>query len=693
MAGIPPVFSQEDSEFQDTSKYKIQDVVVVGTRATEKIIDIPYSVFRVDSKELSYGKKVSARDVLADVPGLFLQNRYGNTDLRVSIRGFGTRSSTGIRGIRILQDGIPESEPDGESVIDAIDFTSLGGVEVVKGNLSSLYANSPGGLINFNTDIYFPQNYLGTANQSGSFGLRQNGIKMGLKDNDNRVFVSYKYRNIDGYRKHSSEYQHLLNTVYESFIGTKSTLSIHGNFVNGFNRLPGSLTKQEFDSDPLMADPLAVSQDYRRITKKGKIAGKFITHFGEAQQFELELIGYGGIKELEKADNDFYTLTTRYSLGGFIRFTNKNEFLNRKNILTVGTDYAYQSGPITQFENFAGKRGFSVLSQYNESLSNIGFYFLEHFSIINNELDLFLSSRYDNNLFSRNNYIPFGFIDTSRTMDGFSPKAGLSYKLTPNIAIYSSYGLSFDYPALSEIANSSLTSNSSYTINPDLNPQKSYNFEVGIKGNLLNKESEVMRKVFFELTYFNYLIRDEIVPFIINLKPYFKNAPRTRRTGIEIGFMSEPLEEIELTINYTFTNFYYESYLAEIFTPSGITKENYSANKVPSIPKHIFNLILVKEFELNDEISGLMIWDCDYIGEMYVNDSNSEKSEPYFYGNFMGGLMYSDNDFDLTGFVGMNNIFDKRYVSFININDYYGKYYETGEPKTFYAGLNFNFKL
>ncbi|MEO8230808.1 MAG: TonB-dependent receptor [Ignavibacteriota bacterium] len=688
------ILAQEVEEFNDTTKYKIQDVVVVGTRAEEKIIDIPYSVFRVDSKELAFGRKVSARDVLADVPGLFLQNRYGNSDIRVSLRGFGTRSSTGIRGIKILQDGIPESEPDGESVLDAIDFTSLGGVEVVKGNLSSLYANAPGGLINFITNIYFPKDYVGTANQFGKFGLRQTGLKFGLKNNDSRLFVSYKYRNIDGYRQHSSEYQHLVNTVYEAFVGTKSTLSIHANFVDGFNKLPGSLTKEEFESDPYMADPLAVSQDYRRITKKGRVAGKYITHLGNKQQYEFEFIGYGGIKELEKTDNDFYTLTTRYSLGGLARFTIKEPLFDHKNIFTVGTDYGFQSGPITQFDNFSGNRGISVQNEYNESLSNIGIYMLEHIGIVEDKLDLFLSSRFDNNVFNRNIYIPDRFLDTTRTMSGFSPKIGLNYKLTPNIALYSSYGLSFDYPALSEIANSPLSSNSSYTINPDLKPQESKNFEFGIKGNIVDKSSEFMRKLFFEVTYFNYLIKDEIVPFLsISQKNYFKNAPRTRRQGVEVGFMSEPFEEIELTINYTFTDFYYENYLTEIYTPGGTLAADYTNNKVPSIPKHIFNFILVKELELSEELSGLIIWDCDYIAEMYVNDSNSEQSPGYFYGNFMAGLTYSNDYLDLTGFFGINNIFDKRYASFININDYYNRYYETGEPRTFYFGMNFNYKI
>src|SRR3974377_1146759 len=169
---------------KDSVKYEIDEVIVIGTRATERIIDIPYSVFKVDRKELSLGRKVSAKDVLADVPGLFLQNRYGSQDLRISIRGFGTRSSSGVRGVRILQDGIPESDPDGETTIDAVDFTSLGGVEVVKGNLSSLYANAPGGVVNFLSDLYFTKNFTAYSNQIGKFGYLQNGVKVGLENND-----------------------------------------------------------------------------------------------------------------------------------------------------------------------------------------------------------------------------------------------------------------------------------------------------------------------------------------------------------------------------------------------------------------------------------------------------------------------------------------------------------------------------
>ncbi len=397
---------ENDEAESDTLEYGMEEVSVVGTRTEEKIIDIPYSVFSVDKKELKYGKKVSAKDVLADVPGLFLQNRYGNHDLRISLRGFGTRSSTGVRGIRILYDGIPESDPDGETVMDAIDFTSLGGVDVVKGNLSSLYANAPGGVIDFKTDIYFPENFVTSQNQFGKFGYRQNGFKFGLKDNDQRFFISYYYRNIDGYRQHSAEYQNLVNTIYEGYLGSRSSITVLGNYVNGLIQTPGSLTQEEFDADPFSAAPLSLSQNTRKVNKKGRIAIKYRTGFGGPDENQIEVMGYGAQKEFQKVDNEYFTLSTRYSLGALFSYTNRTTLFGHQNVFTFGMEYANEAGPVNQFENIGGNRGVSVENEYNQGVNNVGFYFQEHLNLIKEKFDLFLSSRYDFSKFSSDVYIP-----------------------------------------------------------------------------------------------------------------------------------------------------------------------------------------------------------------------------------------------------------------------------------------------
>ena len=142
----PSLYSQDDDT--DTSEYKTDEIVITGTRLEQKIIDIPYPVLRINQNSWITSRKIGVQDVLLTVPGLFLQPRYGNHDTRITIRGYGSRSNTGIRGVRILLDGIPESEPDGQTRIEAIDFDAIGRIEVVRGYSSSLYANAPGGVIN-----------------------------------------------------------------------------------------------------------------------------------------------------------------------------------------------------------------------------------------------------------------------------------------------------------------------------------------------------------------------------------------------------------------------------------------------------------------------------------------------------------------------------------------------------------------
>lgn len=107
----------EKNQTDTVKTYTVDEVVVTGTRTVKKIIDIPYAVERIDESQYKFNRKNSIDDVLGTVPGLFLQNRYGNHDVRISIRGFGSRSNSGIRGVRILLDGIPESEPDGQTRI------------------------------------------------------------------------------------------------------------------------------------------------------------------------------------------------------------------------------------------------------------------------------------------------------------------------------------------------------------------------------------------------------------------------------------------------------------------------------------------------------------------------------------------------------------------------------------------------
>ncbi|MFN3695479.1 MAG: TonB-dependent receptor plug domain-containing protein, partial [Ignavibacterium sp.] len=333
----------------DTLQYQTDEVVVTGTRTNKKIIDIPYSVIRLSNKTYRYDRKTSISDVLNTVPGVFMQNRYGNHDVRISIRGFGSRSNSGIRGVRILLDGIPESEPDGQTRIEAIDFNSIGSIEIVKGNSSSLYTNAPGGVVNFINDINFPNNFLVLFNDFGSYDLRRNGFKTGVRTDDYSFLATYTYHNYKGYREHSEDYWHILNTVLETNPGRNTNVQFLGYFTSGLIRLPGSLKKQEYEADPFQAAQREKDFDFRRISKKGRVALRLNSRFGETLNNEIEITTYGTIKYFERTQRN-YRIINRYGLGSSVRFTNKSLlFENRENEFSLGGDLLYQTGPIEDY--------------------------------------------------------------------------------------------------------------------------------------------------------------------------------------------------------------------------------------------------------------------------------------------------------------------------------------------------------
>lgn len=696
-------YSQEENEKEkkegDTLEAETQEIIITGTRTPEKIIDIPFSVFKVDKKELKYGRNLSLKDVLADVPGLFLQTRYGSHDTKVAIRGYGTRSNTGVRGIRILQDAIPESEPDGETNIDAIDYSSLSTVEVAKGNLSSLYTNAPGGVINFITDMEFSTNYVKQTNQIGSFELRQNGLKTGLMTKNYKYFLSYNYRNYDGFRDHSNEYIHLVNSVLQIYPDSKTTISVLGNFAKGLIKSPGSLTKEQYETDPTQAYSVAVSSDFKRDLGKGRLGVRYNTSFGKKYQNEFEATGYFQIRDMQYTTNTLYTFNNRFMTGGIVRYANKSDLFSHKNVFSTGIDYNYVYAPYSSFNNVNGNKGDDLQNENIESLNNTGIYVQNQFYFYKDITSVFVSGRYDDVNISNDNQI-FSLQNSVRRFSRFTPRIALNYKFTPKIALYTSYGYAFNTPAAAELVNYPYSTNNGLTtLNPDLEPEKSKNFELGIKGNIFGK-TDALEKVFFEITFYNTVVENEIVPFVINDATYFRNAAKTNRRGIEMGLKVEMLEGLELMTNYTYSDFNYDDYNAINFSSGGDTlTANYSGNVVPGFPTDIVNFIANYKFRVSKDFTGLLQWDMDYISGMFVDDANSDKTSDYFYGNCMVGMNYSTGNFNflLTG--GVKNIFDRKYVGYVSINanpelpQDQRRYYEPGEPRNFYVGLNLGYRF
>ncbi len=182
----------------------------------------------------------------------------------------------------MLLDGIPESEPDGQTRIEAIDFNALGSIEVTGGNASALYTNAQGGVINFISNIKFYKPFVWSFNEFGEFGefgMRKNSLKFGAAAEKLRFMSAFTYSNYIDYCEHSEEYQKMFNSVLETEVGSVSTLSVLTNFVSGAIRLPGSLNQSQFETNPNQASASDKGRDAKRDRRKGRLAVRFNSMF------------------------------------------------------------------------------------------------------------------------------------------------------------------------------------------------------------------------------------------------------------------------------------------------------------------------------------------------------------------------------------------------------------------------------
>jgi len=674
----------------DTVENELNEVVITGTRVSKRIIDIPYSVVRINNMQFRYDKKAGVNDVLASVPGMFMQSRYGNHDVRIAIRGFGSKSNSGIRGVRILLDNIPESEPDGQTRIEAIDFNSIGRIEIVKGNSSSLYTNAPGGVVNFINDMDFHRSFITQFNQFGSYGLRRNGLKVGVRTDQWGLLNTYSYQQYDGYREHNSEHWHILNTVVETTPSENTSLKILFYFVDGMIRLPGSLTKEEFEKNPFQADQRAIDRDQKRLSTKGRLGIKYNAKFGKKLNNEIEIITYATLKYFERTSRQ-YRIINRSGMGLTARYVHKSQIGRSDNEFSVGGDLLYQPARTEYYDNINGQKGDQILQLTNEKIGNTGFYFSDNFEILDDKFYMLLTGRYDNVSYRlTEETLPSRY--DSRSFSAFTPKIAFNYKPRPWMSVYTSLGLSFDSPAKNELESV----DPGYLYNSELEAQESINFELGVKGFVFDSERTFLRRLLFEATLFNIWIDNEIIPFEVYGDVFFRNAAKTNRRGIELGSSLELLKDFNFTFAYTFSDFVYQTYSAmtiEVDNDGNVTEEekDFSGNIVPSVPKNNLYLSLDYSYPFDQHFKGFIKFSFMSIAGLWVDDANSDKTDDYQLLNSVLGLdmIFGKLNILLSG--SLNNMLDVVYVGFTNTNSADRRFYEAGAPRNYFISLNLGY--
>src|SRR5688500_300081 len=682
LVSAPPLAAQEPSrDTARTTPAALPTVRVTATREGPRApVELPYAVTLTRPDSLAALRRLGADELLFAVPGVALANRQNPAqDPRISIRGFGARSAFGVRGVRVLQDGVPLTLPDGQTPVDVVDVEGAERVEVVRGSASSLYGNAAGGVIDVRSispALVGVAPYarivggdrvptISAVGAGGTFGA------IGYTSSVTRV-VGRGYRDYSDQRATRAAFR--LIRPHEG--GSRLpglTLAARLSDVD-LAESPGALTQIQMDTAPRMADPLSVRKRAGKIVRQGDLALSVAQPLG--QRLALDATVYGSARTLENPLTFAVVTLGRSSGGASARLSGEGTLGSRALRLAAGGDLQWQNDDRHEYEACidvttataacptAGVQRGRLRRDQRELVSSAG-------PFVRGELALFPSLlasagvRADAVRFRvRDRLVTATNPDDSgeRTLHAVSPAFGLVWRTTPLASVYATVSTSFETPTTTELGNKP---DGSAGINPELDPQRALSLELGAKGMLVGSALR------WEVAAFQTGARDELVPFDIPGgagRRYFRNAGRTRRLGAEAGAEAD-VGPLSLRAAYSYSHFRYVHYVV------GTT--SYAGNRIPGVPEHALAATVAARAG-SFTLSGT----ADVATAVDVDGANSAQAR----GRTVLGLAASNTlrlgGVRLSPLVAVRILADGRSVGSVSVNATAGKYFEPAPGRT-----------
>lgn len=698
-------FAQEKPNDEDTLKYQMEQVTVSATRYPENILEIPYAVTIIPQKELTNLKGYGFDEALMKVPGVLSQSRAGNQDVRLVIRGFGARgagdrSNSGTsRGLRIMLDGIPETEPDGRTSFDNIDLTLASYIDVIRSNSSALWGNAGGGIVNVSTVPDFAGDNLHIGGTAGSFGLQKYFMRAGSSIGIGKISGSFAYTQFEGWREHSGSKRGTGNISLLSELSTGTKLGVYLVGTSNLFHIPGPLTQAQFDEDPTQANPTYESRDERRYNRLGRI-GVTLDHQID-KMHGISGMAFVNPKYLQRSERGTFRDFTRYHLGGNLMYTNSADFsANVTNKLVAGIDEAYQDGAIL-FYNLSptNDRGDVLRDNKREGANTFGAFFQDELRI-NEKLSVIAGGRFDDVTYFSASYINNNYSDygtQSKSFSHFTPKAGITYMFTPTHSIYANLGGGVEVPAGNETDPAGTYGQDTvYLINPLLDPITSTTIEAGTKQLLFSSNNSFVQALSYDLALYYIIVKNDIIPY--RGGRFYFTAGETNRMGVEVGINLQLAYGFSIDGSFTYSQNEYIDYTVDSVhygNPGAIA--DYSDNKVAGIPDYFYFAGLTYQPEV---LKGIYLnINMNGCSKYFVDDANSIEVPAYNIFNATIGAKEGINLTDhisILGFVTVNNLTDEKYAAsaFINPDTVDGVpvFLEPGFPRNFVVSLSLGFK-
>ena len=668
-----------------------QTMVVTAAPTTVSELDTPAAVSVVNGDEMRQAApRVNLSESLGAVPGLQVQNRQNYAqDLQLSIRGFGSRSTYGVRGLRIYVDGIPATMPDGQGQTSNIDIGSVDTIEVLRGPFSALYGNSSGGVINVTSQTGTQPPTVEASSYYGSFGTWHYGMKAtgavgdGSHAGDVDYTVSTNRFTTHGYRDHSGARKNLANVRLGVRINDVSKLTLLLNSVDIKANDAGGLTADEWRDNPRQS-PRGDQYNTRKNTRQTQAGLRYERQL--SAQDDLSVMMYAGEREttqfqsiprapqLKPSHAGGVIDLTRHYQGIDTRLTHRGELLVPVT-LTAGLDYENMSERRKGYENFVMVNG---APQYGEQgalrrnernlMWNVDPYLQTQWQLTD-KLSLDAGVRYSSVWFDSNDYyITPGNGDDSgdASYHKWLPAGSLKYALTDAWNVYLSAGRGFETPTINEL---SYRSDNQSGLNFGLKPSTNDTVEIGSKTRIGNG---LFTAALFQTNSDNEIVVDSSS----GGRTSYKNAGKTRRQGMELGLDQQFGESWRLKAAWTWLDATYRTNVCDDASCNG--------NRIPGIARNMG----YASFGYQPEQGWYAGSDIRYMSDIMANDENTAKAPSWTVVGLTTGYKWSYGRMDMDLFGRIDNLFDREYVGSVIVNESNGRYYEPAPGRNYGIGLN-----
>jgi len=674
----------------------LQVVVVTGSRAEQASFDLPAAIDVVDAARIRDNQpRVNLSEALVAVPGVVVQNRQNYAqDLQISSRGFGARSAFGVRGVRLITDGIPATMPDGQGQAATFNLDMAERIEVLRGPFSALYGNHSGGVVQlFTRDGKGPPEVEFSA-VAGSDGMRKFDLNAAGQAGQIGYVLDASRFETDGYRAHSAatrEQGYAKLTVPTSRDGKLTVIanSLHQRDTQD----PLGITWATFQRDPRAGeiDTTDIQSPQRTFADRYDTR-KSIDHQQAGLQWQqnvgadrLQLTVYGGNRQViqyQSFSRAFQTPATHS--GGVVDFD--RDFygvdLNWRDVralaggtlrTTLGLEYASSKDARQGYENFVGDqfgvRGRLRRDEQND-LSSLDPYVQAEWEggrwvltagLRRTSLDVDVS---DDFLGNGNDS---GGVDYS----GTAPVLGALYKLTPNLNLYASAARGFETPTLNEL----FYSGTGGGFNFKLRPSRSTNLEAGLK-TMLGADARL------DLTLFQVRTDGELtVDVSSGGRTSYRNAGETLRRGVELSFDTRFGPGLNARVAANVLRAVYEDGFGTI--PAG--------NRLPGVPRA--SLYGELGWTATDGKLGAAL-ETLATGKVHPDDANTATPAPgYGIVNARMQARQEVGQWRFKQFARLNNLFDRDYIGSVIVGDSNRRFYEPAPGRNWVLGVSAQYRF